>query len=143
MNTTLENLRYQNRSAPLEHKITFNELQSRPVGFQTAIPIDTTLEKMNSLEFKSMEGAMFEAANSASAQIRAQKQTEVMVDQAAAINEIPHAAAAAMAAPVGGMLPPEFQFGTAAPLHAADRAQAVQQLAQQQAAGNSSEQCSC
>ena len=97
MNTTLENLRYQNRSAPLEHKITFNELQSRPVGFQTAIPIDTTLEKMNSLEFKSMEGAMFEAANSASAQIRAQKQTEVMVDQAAAINEIPREAAQAMA----------------------------------------------
>ena len=77
---------------------------------------------------------MFEAANSASAQIRAQKQTEVMVDQAAAVNEIPHAAAAAMAAPVGGMLPPEFQFGTAAPLHAAARAQAAQQLAQQQAA---------
>jgi len=99
----------------LEHKLTFNELQARPVGFQTAIPIDTTLEKMNSLEFKSMEGAMFEAANMASGQIRAQKQTEVMVDQAAAINEIPRMAAEAMAAPVGGMLPPEFQFGTAAP----------------------------
>ena len=94
MNTTLDNLRYQNRSAPLEHKITFNELQSRPVGFQTAIPIDTTLEKMNSLEFKSMEGAIFEAASMASGQIRAEKQTEVMVDQAAAMNEISRTATA-------------------------------------------------
>ena len=76
---------------------------------------------------------MFEAANMASGQIRAQKQTEVMVDQAAAINEIPRMAAQAMAAPVGGMLPPEFQFGTAAPLHAEDMRRAMQQLGEQQA----------
>ena len=83
MNRMLDNLRYQNRSTPLEHKLTFNELQARPVGFQTAIPVDTTLEQMNSLAFKSMEGAMFESANMASSQIRAEKQTEVMVDHAA------------------------------------------------------------
>ena len=82
MNTSLDRLRYIHKSDPLEHKLTFNELQARPVGFQTAIPMDTTLEKMNSLEFKSMEGAMFEAANMASGRIRAEKQTEVMVDQA-------------------------------------------------------------
>ena len=66
MNTSLDQLRYLNKSEPLEHKLTFNELQARPVGFQTAIPVDSTLEKMNSLGFKAMEGAMFEAANMAS-----------------------------------------------------------------------------
>ena len=121
MNTSLDQLRYLNRSEPLEHKLTFNELQSRPIGFQTAIPVDSTLEKMNSLGFKAMEGAMFEAANMASGQIRAQKQTEVMVDQAAALNEIPRTAAAAMAQPEGMTLPAPFQFGTAAPLHARNR----------------------
>ena len=134
MNTSLDQLRYLNKSEPLEHKLTFNELQARPVGFQTAIPVDSTLEKMNSLGFKSMEGAMFEAANMASGQIRAEKQTEVMIDQAAALNEIPRTAAAAMARPEGMTLPAEFQFGTAAPLHAADRQRAMQQLMDQQAA---------
>ena len=77
MNRSLDDLRYLNRSAPLEHKLTFNELQARPTGFQTSIPVDTTLEQMNSLAFKSMEGAMFESASMASGQIRAEKQTEV------------------------------------------------------------------
>ena len=129
MNTSLDQLRYLNKSEPLEHKLTFNELQARPVGFQTAIPVDSTLEKMNSLGFKAMEGAMFEAANMASSQIRSEKQTEVMVDQAAALNEIPRTAAAAMARPEGMTLPTEFQYGTAAPLHAADRQRAMMQLA--------------
>ena len=75
---------------------------------------------------------MFEAANMASGQIRAQKQTEVMVDQAAAMNEIPRTAAAAMAQPEGMTLPAEFQFGTAAPLHAEDMRRAMQQLTEQQ-----------
>ena len=48
MHTSLDDLRYLNKSAPLEHKLTFNELQARPTGFQTAIPVDTTLEQMNS-----------------------------------------------------------------------------------------------
>ena len=52
-------------------------------------------------------------------------------------------AAQAMAAPVGGMLPPEFQFGTAAPLHAADAARAQQQLLDQQAAAHSSSGDAC
>ena len=134
MNTALDQLRYLNKSEPLEHKLTFNELQNRPIGFQTAIPVDSTLEKMNSLQFKSMEGAMFEAASMASGQIRSEKQTEVMIDQAAALNEIPRTAAAAMAQPEGMTLPTEFQFGTAAPLHAADRQRAMQQVMEQQAA---------
>ena len=114
MNRSLEELRYLNQSTPLEHKLTFNELQNRAPGFQTAIPRDTTLEAMNSLQFKSMEGAMFEAANMASGQIRAEQQTGALIDHAAAINQIPRTAAAAMAAPTGQPLPAEF-MGTAAP----------------------------
>ena len=71
MNTSLDQSRYLNKSEPLEHKLTFIELQARPVGFQTANPVDSTLEKKNSLGFKAMEGAMFEAASMASGQIRA------------------------------------------------------------------------
>ena len=128
MNRALDEIQYRSRSAPLEKRLTFNDLQARNVGFQTPIPVDSTLEKMNSLEFKNAEGQMFEAAAFASGAIRNQKQTEVMVDQAAALNEIPRTAAAAMAQPEGRTLPPEFQFGTAAPLHAADAARAQQQL---------------
>ena len=129
MNRALDEIQYRSRSAPLEKRLTFNDLQARNVGFQTPIPVDTTLEKMASLEFKNMEGQMFEAASFASGAIRNQKQTEVMVDQAAALNEIPRTAAAAMAQPEGRTLPPEFQFGTAAPLHAADAARAQRQRA--------------
>ena len=50
------------------------------------------------------------------------------------MNEIPRTAAAAMAQPEGMTLPAPFQFGTAAPLHAEDMRQAMQQLQQQQAA---------
>ena len=98
MNNALDRLQYLSRAAPLEKQLTFMELQNRPLGFQSAIPRNPIGEAMNSLEFKSMEGAMFEAANMASSQIRSQKQTEVMIDQAAAVNEIPREAAAAVAA---------------------------------------------
>ena len=73
MNQSLENLRYLSRSNPLEHQITFDEAQNREIGYQTAIPRDTVHEQMNSLEFKAMEGALFEAANMASGQIRSEK----------------------------------------------------------------------
>ena len=98
MNRALDEIQYRSRSAPLEKRLTFNDLQARNVGFQSPIPVDPTLEQMNSLAFKSMEGAMFESANMASGQIRAEKQTEVMIDEAAARNEIPRTAAAAMVA---------------------------------------------
>ncbi len=52
LSRSLEELRYLNQSTPLQHKLTFNKLQNRPVGVQTAIPRDTTLEAMNSLEFR-------------------------------------------------------------------------------------------
>ena len=75
MNATLDNLRYLNKSEPLQHELTFNELQARPTGFQTAIPVDTTLEQMNSLAFKSLEGALFESVK------RAEKLLYMMVNQ--------------------------------------------------------------
>ncbi len=99
MNRSLDELRYLSRSTPLEHKLTFNELQNRPPGFQTAIPQDTTAEQMGSLQFKAMEGALFEAANMASNQVRSERMTEQLIDQAAAQNQIPRVDAAAMAAP--------------------------------------------
>ena len=63
LNRALENLRYQNRSAPLEHRVTFDELQNAPLGFKTAIPRAPLGEAVGSLPFKAMDGAMFEAAN--------------------------------------------------------------------------------
>ena len=100
MNRHLDELRYQSRSTPLEKRLTFNDLQARNVGFQSPIPVDPILEQMNSLAFKATEGAMFEAANHAAGAIRNEKLTEVMTDQAAALNEIPRTAAQAMATPV-------------------------------------------
>ncbi len=64
---------------------------------------------MNPLEWRDMTGAMYEAANMASGQIRTDKQTEVMIDHAVAVNQIPRAAPEAMAAPSGSMLPTGFQ----------------------------------
>ena len=60
MNIALGRLQYLSQAAPLEKQLSFNELQNRPLGFQTAIPRDPIGESMNSLEFKSMEGAMYE-----------------------------------------------------------------------------------
>ena len=90
MNRSLDDLRYLNKSAPLEHKLTFNELQARPTGFQTSIPVDTTLEQMNSLAFKSMEGAMYENAAYAGQQMRSEQLKDVMVSEAAARHGLPH-----------------------------------------------------
>ena len=66
MNVAIDRLMYQSRAAPLEKQLTFDELQNRPLGFQSAIPRDPTGEAMNSLEFKNAEGQMFEAAAYAS-----------------------------------------------------------------------------
>ena len=66
MNVAIDRLMYQSRAAPLEKQLTFDELQNRPLGFQSAIPRDPIGEAMNSLEFKSMEGAMYEGAAYAS-----------------------------------------------------------------------------
>ena len=66
MNVAMDRLKYQSQAVPLEKQLTFDELQNRPLGFQSAIPRDPIGEAMNSLEFKSMEGAMFENAAYAS-----------------------------------------------------------------------------
>ena len=90
MNVAINRLMYQSRAAPLEKQLTFDELQNRPLGFQSAIPRDPIGEAMNSLEFKSMEGAMYEGAAYASKMLRSEQMNEVMVAEAAAQNGIPH-----------------------------------------------------
>ena len=90
MKTAVDKLRYLSQSAPLEKQITFNDLQNRPTGFQTAIPRDPVAVQMGSMEFKSMEGMMYEAAASSSKQIRQDQMREAMVDEAAAVHGMPH-----------------------------------------------------
>ena len=53
----LDALRYQSRADPLERQVTFDDLQARPLGFQTAMPRDPIAAQVDSLEFKSREGA--------------------------------------------------------------------------------------
>ena len=89
-NVAPEKLRYLSQSIPLEKPITFDDLQNRPTGFQTAIPRDPIAEQMNSMEFKNMEGMMYEAAAASSKQLRQEHMREAMVDEAAAIHGIPH-----------------------------------------------------
>ncbi len=55
MNVALDRLPYLSQAAPLEKQLSFDELQHRPLCFQTAIPRNPIGEAMNSLEFKSME----------------------------------------------------------------------------------------
>ena len=90
MNVAMDRLKYQSQAAPLEKQLTFDELQNRPLGFQSAIPRDPIGEAMNSLEFKSMEGAMYEGAAAASKMLRSEQMNEVLIAEAAAQNGIPH-----------------------------------------------------
>ena len=89
-NAALSKLRYLSQSAPLEKQITFNELQNMPLGFQTAMPRDPIHEQMNSMEFKNMEGLMYEGAANSTKQIRQEEMRDAMVDEAAAMHGIPH-----------------------------------------------------
>ena len=89
MNTALEKLRYLSQSGPLEKQITFNELQNMPLGFKTAMPRDPIHEQMNSMQFKNMEGLMYEQAATSSKQIRQEEMRESMVDEAAAMHGMP------------------------------------------------------
>ena len=82
MNIALDRLRYQSKAEPLEKQITFDELQNRPLGFQSAIPRNPIGEAMNSLEFKSMEGAMYEGAAYASKMIRSEQMNDVLIAEA-------------------------------------------------------------
>ena len=89
MNQALNKLRYQSQSSPLEHRVTFDELQNAPLGFKTAIPRDPIGEQTASLEFKSMEGAMFENAAYATKMLRAEKFHEAAVSEAASAHPHP------------------------------------------------------
>ena len=131
-NRALDNLRYRSKSAPLEHQLTFNELQNVPLGFKTAMPREPVAEQMSSLEFKNMEGMMFEQAQQASKAIRSEKMTEVLIDHAAAMNEVPRDAMAAGVAPDGRQLPREMQ-GSAQAYHAQQAQAAAMAAARQQA----------
>ena len=97
----MDKLRYLSQSAPLEKQITFNDLQNRPTGFQTAIPRDPVAAQMDSMEFKNMEGMMYEAAASSSKQLREEHMREAMVDEAAAVNGVPHQYMQAATYPLG------------------------------------------
>ena len=132
MNTALEKVRYLSQSAPLEKQITFNELQNMPLGFQTAMPRNPIHEQMNSMEFKNMEGLMYEAAANSTKQIRQEEMREAMVDEAAAIHGMPHQYLTAATFPQGQGLPQE-QLGTADAFHQAWAAQASGSMASQQA----------
>ena len=90
MNIALDRLQYLSQAAPLEKQLTFHELQNRPLGFQTAIPRDPIGEAMNSLEFKSMEGAMYENAAYAGQMMRSEQMKDVLVSEAAARHGLPH-----------------------------------------------------
>ena len=130
MNTAVDKLRYLSQSAPLEKQITFNDLQNRPTGFQTAMPRDPVAAQMDSMEFKNMEGMMYEAAASSSKQLREEHMREAMVDEAAAVNGVPHQYMQAATYPLGQGLAQE-QMNTAQAYHQAWAAQASGSMAQE------------
>ena len=108
MNQSLDRLQYLSRAAPLEKQLSFMELQQRPLGFQTAIPREPIGEAMNSLEFKSMEGAMYENAAYAGQQMRSEQLKDVMVSEASARHGLPHDVIQELVRQQGG-LPQELQ----------------------------------
>ena len=86
MNIALDRLQYLSQAAPLEKQLTCRELQNRPLGFQTAMPREPIGEAMNSLEFKSMEGAMYENAAYAGQMMRSEQMKDVLPAEAAAVD---------------------------------------------------------
>ena len=108
MNIALDRLQYLSQAAPLEKQLSFNELQNRPLGFQTAIPREPIGEAMNSLEFKSMEGAMYESAAYAGQMMRSEQMKDVLVSEAAARHGLPHQVIQEFVRQEGG-LPAELQ----------------------------------
>ena len=130
MNIALDRLQYLSQAAPLEKQLTFHELQNRPLGFQTAIPRDPIGEAMNSLEFKSMEGAMYENAAYAGQMMRSEQMKDVLVSEAAARHGLPHQVIQEFVRQEGG-LPQELQ-GTGAQAQAFFADEATRQLQGQQ-----------
>ena len=96
------------------------------------MPRDPVAAQMDSMEFKNMEGMMYEAAASSSKQVRQEEMREAMVDEAAAMHGVPHQFMQAATFPVGQGLPRE-QLGTAQAFHQAWAAHASGSMASQQA----------
>ena len=69
----LDALRYIHKADPLERRVTFDDLQTRPLGFQSAMPRDPIASMTNSFEFKVREGEMFEANKAAASTMTAEK----------------------------------------------------------------------
>ena len=95
----MDTLRYQSRADPLERRVTFDDLQTRPLGFQTSMPRDPVAEKINSLEFKSMEGQMFENAKAAAQTVNLEKMKEVAASHVATREQIPYPLAEQLVSP--------------------------------------------
>ena len=77
MRSSLDTLRYQSTADPLEPHVSFDQLQSRPTGFQTSMERSPMDEQMNSLQFRDMEGRMFDQARGASQQILQEQARDV------------------------------------------------------------------
>ena len=73
----IDALRYQSRADPLERQVTFDDLQARPLGFQTSMPRDPVAAQVDSLEFKYHEGELFKNAKAAAQAVHAEQLKEV------------------------------------------------------------------
>ena len=85
----LDALRYLHKADPLERRVTFDDLQTRPLGFQSAMPRDPIASMTNSFEFKVREGEMFEAAKSAATTMTAEKMREATAEHVASTEGLP------------------------------------------------------
>ena len=86
----MDTLRYLSKADPLERRVTFDDLQARPLSWQSAMPRDPVAEQVNSLQFKSMEGQMFENAKAAAQTVNLEKMKEVAASHVATSQEIPY-----------------------------------------------------
>ena len=95
----LDALRYLHKADPLERRVTFDDLQTRPLGFQSAMPRDPIASMTNSFEFKVREGEMFEAAKSAATTMTAEKMREATAEHVASTEGLPLELAGRLTAP--------------------------------------------
>ena len=95
----LDALRYLHKADPLERRVTFDDLQTRPLGFQSAMPRDPIASMTNSFEFRVREGEMFEAAKSAATTMTAEKMREATAEHVASTEGLPRELAGLLVAP--------------------------------------------
>ena len=101
----MDSLRYLSKADPLERRVTFDDLQTRPLSWQSAMPRDPVAEQVNSLAFRSMEGQMYENAKAAAQAVNVEKMKEVAASQVASANEIPHPLATQLVSPTPSLAP--------------------------------------